>query len=132
MMAEYDILYMQRHEHLTGLPIVQPWKVNDDDIEYIRRSMMALDYIEGEPTCHRCWIDFDHNDPFLLLCSRHAAADAMYEALVNCQIMLQDYNSADRLINRVDEQGGWTDFSVPKPKQLLILVGETLALADGD
>ena len=40
-----------------------------------------MDYIEGEPTCHSCWIEFDHNDPFLLLCPRHAAADEMYEAL---------------------------------------------------
>ena len=34
-MAEYNILYMQRHEFVTGLPVVQPWKENDDDIEYM-------------------------------------------------------------------------------------------------
>ena len=52
-MAEYDRLYMQRHELITGLPIVQPWKVNDDDIEY------------------------------LLATPKREAADAMYEALKN-------------------------------------------------
>ena len=65
-------------------------------------------------------------------CPRHAAAPELYEALENCQIMLQDYNSADRLVNRVSEQGGSIDMPVPKPTQLLILVGEALALADGD
>ena len=35
MMADYDRLYMQRHEFITGLPIVQPWKENDDDVEYL-------------------------------------------------------------------------------------------------
>ena len=34
-MATYDVLYLQRHEHIGGVPIVQPWKVNDDDIEYM-------------------------------------------------------------------------------------------------
>ena len=50
-MAEYDILYLQRQEHIAGLPIVQPWRVNDDDVEYIPST------------------------------SRRLAADAMYEAL---------------------------------------------------
>ena len=50
-MAEFDILYMQRHEFITGLPIVQPWKENDDDIEY------------------------------MLATPKRKAADAMYEAV---------------------------------------------------
>ena len=50
-MAEYDILYLQQQEHIAGLPIVQPWRVNDDDAEYI------------------------------LSTSRRVAADALYEAL---------------------------------------------------
>ena len=50
-MAEYDTLYLQQQEHIAGLPIVQPWQVNDDDVEYMPST------------------------------PRNAAADAMYEAL---------------------------------------------------
>lgn len=85
-----------------------------------------MDYYEGEPTCHSCWIEFDHNDPFLLLCPRHAAADEMYEALTARQNFI-------RYIDGDDEWPGHWDFGLMSRYGKLVRAKEkhAIALADG-
>ena len=82
-MAEYDTLYLQRQEHITGLPIVQPWRVNEDDIEYIPATSSRVAQMKQYECIDRLNCRYSDCRFHVICCKYHRARDAERVAMTD-------------------------------------------------